>query len=130
MPVELREIRNAAIIGHSGGYFTQGLLVLLVERMVRFISRVAALLLKLLLMREMAVNVVVQELYGAAHLGASLAGAACVKQRVDGVQEFTVKSLRRTGIFTAFEISARYSSLPLNQNGSVRQEIAEAPALS
>ena len=90
MPVELRKVRNAAIIGHSGCYFTQGLLVLLVERMVRFISRVAALLLKLLLMREMAVNVVVQELYSAAHLGASLAGAACVKQRVDGVQEFTV----------------------------------------
>ena len=85
MPVELRKVRNAAIIGHSGCYFTQGLLVLLVERMVRFISRVAALLLKLLLMREMAVNVVVQELYSAAHLGAS-----CVKQRVDGVQEFTV----------------------------------------
>ena len=84
MPVELRKVRNAAIIGHSGCYFTQGLLVLLVERMVRFISRVAALLLKLLLMREMAVNVVVKELYSAAYLGASLAGAACVKQRAKG----------------------------------------------
>ena len=42
----------------------------------------------------------------------------------------TVKSLRSTGMLTAREISRRYSSLPLNQNGSVRQDIVAAPAAS
>ena len=41
-----------------------------------------------------------------------------------------VKSLRSTGILTAAVISFRYSSLPKNQCGSVRQEIASAPAAS
>ena len=41
-----------------------------------------------------------------------------------------MKSLRRTGIFTAAAISRRYSSLPRKKSGSVRQEMAAAPAAS
>ncbi len=42
----------------------------------------------------------------------------------------TTKSLRSTGVLTARAISARYSSRPRNQNGSVKHDIAAAPAAS
>ena len=42
----------------------------------------------------------------------------------------TTKSLRSTGIRTPAAISCRYSSRPKNQNGSVKHDIAAAPARS
>ena len=42
----------------------------------------------------------------------------------------TVKSFRRQGIFTAAAISFRYCSDPRNHPGSVRTEMADAPAAS
>ena len=42
----------------------------------------------------------------------------------------TVKSLRRIGMSVTRLISVRYLLLPLNQYGSVRQEMQDAPALS
>ena len=41
-----------------------------------------------------------------------------------------VKSFRKTGIETAPAISLKYSSLPINHFGSVRHDIAAAPAAS
>ena len=90
MSVELRKVSDACLAGHSGGYLPKGLLILFVESVVRFVSRIPALFLELLLMREMAVNVVVQELHGFAHLCASLSLAARVEKRVHRVQQLTV----------------------------------------
>lgn len=73
-----------------GGYLSELLLVSIVERLMRFVSGIAALLLKLFLVQEVLIDIIVQELDGLVDLPDRAAAAASVQELIHRVDKLTV----------------------------------------
>ena len=88
---QLWQFTNAGLVrGYSRGYLFKRLLIFFVERFMRCYSRISAFLLELLLVSEMAVNIIVKELYCLVHVVSSFSVTASRKQVVDRLKQLEV----------------------------------------